>query len=78
MSDGANDDTNVIEFTGVSRADVPVQWLLEKAKGWGATDVVVIAIDDKGELSVGSSTARCERINWLIDRAKRDLFERYT
>ena len=70
-------DDNIINLADrgfVTYADETPESAL--AKAWGMTHCVIVGYDKDGDLRWGGSTSDAERINWLLDCAKRDLLSR--
>ena len=44
--------------------------ILEKAKGWGLSEVLIIGWDENGEFTLGGSHTKASDIAWLLDNAK--------
>jgi hypothetical protein len=67
--------SNVSDFTGKTRLPTPVNQILARAAGKGATDIVVIGWDRDGKLFLMSSDANGAEVNYLIDQGKLSLLE---
>lgn len=67
--------SNVVEFGGVTKLDIPVDRILAKAADAGLTDAVVIGYGADGEFYFASSLADGGDVLWLLELAKRRLFE---
>ena len=65
---------NVIPLGNVTRLDVPVDRILDAAKG-ELQSVVVIGWDNEGEFYAASSIADGGEVNWLLDKTKMKLLE---
>jgi hypothetical protein len=68
---------NVIPLGNITRLDIPVDRVLDAAKGelHGPSGVVVIGWDDDGELYFASSVADGGEVLWLLEKAKIALLE---
>ncbi len=65
--------TKVLQFSGQTRVDTPANDLLEQAKLWGMERVLVVGLDDDGDLCFGGNTSDHPTINFLLDKAKHSL-----
>ena len=61
---------NIIPFTGETTVDEDPTVVLEKAKSWGMTGVVILGYSDEETFISGGSISDVERINYLLDIAK--------
>ena len=60
---------NIIQFTGTTTVDLPVDQILDKAKEAGLQTVVVIGDNKDGELYIASSQGRVCMATFLLQRA---------
>ena len=67
---------NVVDFTGVTTASVPVDQVLDAAKE-SVTAAVVVGVDADGELYVASSLPRINGAIVLLERAKLQLLRKF-
>lgn len=65
----------IIQFPGVTKVEISVDDLLEKAKLWGMKKVVVIGLDDDGDLCFGGSFSDVPLINFILDKAKFSMLD---
>lgn len=65
---------NVIPLGGVTRLDIPAERVLEEAKGY-MESVVILGWDGDGNLYFSSSIADGGEVNWLLDQAKMVLLD---
>ena len=65
----------VVELDCVTRLPMPSDTLLKKALAAGVTNVVIIGYDENGEFWFASSDADGGAVLWLLEQAKRELFE---
>lgn len=69
-----SDTDNVVMFPGATSLDIPPDRVLA-----GAMEklelAIVIGVDKDGDLYFAASTADDREINWLLDMAKRALFD---
>ena len=65
----------VVELDCVTRLPVPSEKLLQKALDRGVTNVVIIGYDPSGEFWFASADADGGDVLWLLEQAKRKLFE---
>ena len=66
---------NVIPLGNITRLDLPTERVLEKAKDHCSAGVVIIGFDDDGAFYFASSIADGGEVNWLLDLAKKRLFD---
>jgi hypothetical protein len=66
--------SNVVEFSGVTKLDIPAERVITKAAKAGLTDVLVIGYDADGEFYFAGSMADGGDALWLLELAKRRLF----
>ena len=52
--------------------------LLEKAKGWGLKEVMVLGWDERGEFCVGGSNGSHRELSWLLRAAEHWLLREMT
>lgn len=67
--------SNVVEFGGVTRLDIPADRILAAAQDTALTDVLVIGYRDDGSFYFASSVADGGDALWLLELAKRRLFQ---
>jgi sugar phosphate isomerase/epimerase len=63
----------IIQFTGITRLDLPPERVLEKAKEAGLEGVVVLGYTKDGEEFAASSYADGGTVLWLLERTKARL-----
>lgn len=63
----------VEEFPGQTKAVLPVDKVLEGAKGKVVCDVVVFGFDEEGDVYFAASNPDLARINWLLELVRREL-----
>lgn len=61
--------SNVVSWGGITKLPIPPDQILEKAKGQYER-VVVVGVDEEGDLHIASSEADLVIVNFDIDRAK--------
>lgn len=61
--------SNVVHWGGVTKLPIPPDDILDKSKG-RYERVVVVGVDEEGELHLASSDADLVIVNFDIDRAK--------
>jgi hypothetical protein len=64
----------VIEFTGITRLDLPADRVLENNKGQ-LEGVVILGYDKEGNEFFASSYADSGTVLWLLERCKKQLLE---
>lgn len=64
----------VINFTGVTRLDIPPDRMLEAAIGQ-LDKVVILGYDKDGEEYIASSAADGGTVLWLMERCKKRIME---
>ncbi len=67
----------VIEFTGITKLDMPPDRILDKFKG-KLEGIVVLGFDVDGELRFASSYADGGTVLWLLENCKKQLLESQT
>ena len=67
--------TNVIPIGCVTRLDLPVEQVLEAAKGQGLAGVVLLGYREDGEQYFASTYADGGNVLWLLERCKKQLLE---
>lgn len=67
--------SEIINFNGKTRLDIPSDRVLESAKGQ-LEGVVVIGWDKEGEEYFASSIADGGDVLWLLERCKQELLDR--
>ena len=65
--------SNVVEWGGATRLDIPAEKVLRKALEKGLTDVVITGYTNEGEEYFASSMADGADCLWLLERCKRAL-----
>lgn len=63
----------VLRFRGVTRHDIPVERVLDMARGEGLRCAVVIGYDSEGDEYFASSMADGADVLWLLERLKLKL-----
>lgn len=66
---------DIVELDVMTHGDIPSEKLLQKAIEGGVTNVVIIGYDPGGKLWFASSDSSCGDVLWLLEAAKRTLFE---
>lgn len=74
MSDNDNSSSNVVEWHGITRLDLPPDRILENAKG-KLEGVVIIGFALDGAEFFASSYADGGDVLWHLERAKKKLLE---
>ena len=64
-----NDNSNVVDWCGITRLDLDPDRVIDAAKG-KLTDVVILGHDIDGEEYFASSQADGGTVLWLMERAK--------
>lgn len=64
---------NVVEFTGITRLDLPVEKILKRAEEAGLTEIVILGYDADGDEFFSSSLADGGSVLWHLERAKHHL-----
>ena len=67
--------SNVIPLGNVTRLDVPVDRVLDMAKGKIPNGVVIMGYDEDGQEYFASSIADGGTVLWLLERLKQQLLE---
>jgi hypothetical protein len=62
----------IIQYTGITRLDLPPDQILERAKDQ-LTDVVIIGYDKDGNDFFASSLADGGTVLWLLEKCKKAL-----
>lgn len=62
--------SNVVEFNGVTKLDIPADRVLSSAQAAGLADVVVLGYDADGEFRFFGSYAAGPETLWLLELAK--------
>jgi len=65
---------DILDFTGITKADLDPDMILESAKGQ-VLDVVVLGYDQNGEEYFASAKADPREILWLLKRYEKYLLE---
>jgi hypothetical protein len=66
---------DVVLLNVVTRLDIPVQRVLDGAVNADLEKVVVIGYDKEGEFYFASNKADKVSVLWLLEQAKRELFD---
>lgn len=66
---------DVVEFTGISRLDIPAERVLDWARDEDLLSAIVIGKTADGELYFASSLADGGAVLWLLEVVKRQLLE---
>jgi hypothetical protein len=66
---------NVVRFNGITKLELPVQTILDKAAEAGLTEIVVIGIDADGDEYFASSQAGGPDVLWHLERARHKLMK---
>jgi hypothetical protein len=66
--------SNVVNFTGVTRLDLPADRIIESAAG-KLDHAVVIGWDKAGSFYFASSYAAGPEVLWLLETARRKLLD---
>jgi len=67
--------TNIINFTGITKLDLPVDRIIKGAVDAGLTEIVIIGYDKDGEEYFASSIADGGSVLWHLERSKKKLLE---
>ncbi len=67
------DTSNVIEFTGLTKLDLPVEKILRKAHAAGLSEVVILGFDRDGDEFFASSRADAGSVMFHLSRAMHGL-----
>lgn len=65
-------DSNVVDFTGMTKLDIPVDRVLENSKG-ELQGVVLMGYDNNGDVDFASNYADQAKVLLLIERCKQIL-----
>ena len=65
----------MIKFTGITVAPQEPEAILEIAKSWDMKRCIIVGEDSNGDLVFGGSFSESDKMNWLLDAAKRQLFD---
>lgn len=66
---------DILPFTGVTRLDIAPAKVLKGAREAKLSEVMVIGYDAHGDFWFSSSRADGADVLWLLEKAKRKLFE---
>lgn len=66
---------NVVDLPVVTRLNIPVDRILTKAMECGLETAVVIGYDESGDFYFSSSEPDGAEVLWLLEYAKKRLFE---
>lgn len=66
---------DILQFNGTTLHDLPVVQVLDAAKGKDLTSVLVIGLDQDGELYIASDNGRVAESVYLLERAKKYLLD---
>jgi hypothetical protein len=64
---------NVVQFSGITKLDLPAEHVLRQALEAGLTDVVIVGYTEDGEEYFASSVADGGSTLWMIERCKMAL-----
>lgn len=67
-------DDNILNFTGITKLDLPVDRILEQAKDQ-LEGVVIIGYTKEGEEYFASTYADGGTVLWLLERCKLNLMD---
>lgn len=67
--------SNVIALGNITKLDLPVDRILEEAKGEIQDGVVILGYDLEGEFYFASSIAEGPEVLWLLESLKKRLLE---
>lgn len=67
-------DDNVVELNTITTLEIPADRVLEAAIG-EVRPVVVVGLDDNGDLYFATSEPKCPTVLWLLEKAKQQLLE---
>ena len=70
-----DEKSNVIDLDCVTLLDIPAEKMLEAAKDVNLKHIVIIGEYEDGEEYFASSTSDCPLVLWMLEQAKRALFE---
>ncbi len=70
-------DDNVIDFSGITKLDIPAKRILRRAIKDKVTEVVICGYDKDGEMFIASSIASGPEIMWLLEVGKMRLLEAF-
>lgn len=65
----------VLKFRGITTVDEPPESILEKAKGWGMTQCVVLGFDEHAGLKFGGSLSDAGQIMLMLEAARLELIK---
>lgn len=65
--------SNVVTFTGITTVKEPPEQVLEKAKTWGLTHVIIVGANEDGNFVWGGSYSDAESIHFLLECAQAQL-----
>ncbi len=68
-------DDKVVEFTGSTRLDLPVDTILSKVKKAKLDEIIVIGFDEEGDFYFASSKGDGGDMLWLLEKAKKMLLD---
>ena len=66
---------DVVEWPGITRLDMPVEKVLEKAKEANLSEIVVVGYDQEGMFFASSSKADGPNVLWLLRQCEHELFK---
>lgn len=61
--------SNVVRFPGITRLDLPVEQIIDRAREAGLTEVVIIGFDAEGDEFFASSKADGAQVMYHMQRA---------
>ncbi len=66
---------DIIEFNGITKLDLHPDRILDAAKEFDLTDVVIIGYDSNEDFYFASSKADGAEVLWLLELGKKKLLE---
>jgi len=70
-----SDDDNVVPMHGTTKLDIPADRVIDGARDKDLDTIVVVGLDQDGELYFASSTADAGTVLILLERAKVRLLD---
>ena len=70
-----DEPSNVVDIDCVTFLDIPAEKMLEAAKDANLKHIVIIGEYEDGEEYFTSSTSDCPLALWMLEQAKRALFD---
>jgi len=65
----------ILNFTGITKGDIPPQAVLEGAMEMDLNEVVAVGYNSKGEFYFASSVGDIHRVLYLLEKAKKAIME---